>query len=158
MGAELTVRRYEPSDADAVWRVHELALRASPLGFVEDAPADEDLTDVSGHYIDAGGEFLVGVVDEEIVAIGGFQPQEDDAAEIRRMRTHPDHQRHGYGEDLLLKLEDRAREQGFERLVLETNERLTAAQSLYGKHGYTETHRKTHPVTGDEFIRYEKEI
>lgn len=56
----LTLRRYEPADADRVWAVHERALRASPLPFVEDAPADEDLTEITDRYLEAGGEFLVG--------------------------------------------------------------------------------------------------
>ena len=158
MEGDLTVRRYKPPDAEHVWTIHELALRASPLKFVENAAADEDLTEISERYLDVGGEFLVGLIDDEIIAIGGFQPREDDTAEIRRMRIHPDYQGQGYGERLLVDLEERARERGFNRLVLETNEYLTAAQKLYAKHSYEETHRETNTVTGDEFIYYQKEI
>lgn len=158
MVEELTVRRYKFSDAEEVWTVHELALRASPLEFVEDASADEDITEISECYLDEGGEFVVGLIDDEIIAIGGFQPQEDDTAEIRRMRVHPDHQRQGYGERLLATLEERAREQGFSRIILDTNEHLTAAQKLYEKRGYEETHREAHPVIGDTFVYYRKSI
>lgn len=73
MSNRLTIRQYDPSDADRVWVVHERALRASPLGFVEDAPVDEDLTEISERYLADGGEFLVGLVEREIVSIGGFQ-------------------------------------------------------------------------------------
>lgn len=158
MGRNLTVRRYRPSDAEQVWTVHELAFRASPLEFVENAPPDEDITEISERYLDADGEFLVGLADDEIVAIGGFQPREDYTAEIRRMRVHPDHQRQGYGERLLKELEKRAQEQGLNRTVLDTNEHLTAAQGLYENHGYEETHREAHPATGDELIYYRKEL
>lgn len=59
---------------------------------------------------------------------------------------------------MLVELEERAREDGFERLELVTNGQLRAARKLYEKHGYEETNRETHPVTGDEFVRFRKEF
>lgn len=158
MDNDHTIRRYRPSDAEQVWTVHELALRASPLEFVEDAPADEDIAAISDHYLDPGGEFLVGNADGMIVAIGGFLITEDSKAEIRRMRVHPDYQRQGYGARILEKLEERARKREVTQIVLETNEHLKAAQNLYEKHAYEETHRREHPVAGDDFIHYQKLI
>ena len=155
MASDIIIRQYESADAERVWTVHELALRSSPLTFVEDAPADDDITAITERYLDAGGEFLVGRVDEEVVAIGGFQPRDDETVEIRRMRVHPDHQRHGYGTELLEALEERARERGVDRCTLDTSEHLTPGPSLYEKHGYRETHREIHPATGDEHIYYE---
>lgn len=158
MGADLTVRRYEPADRERIWAVHERALRASPLEFVENAPADEDLAAISEEYLASGGEFLVGCVDGDVVAIGGFQLRGDETAELRRLRVHSDYQRRGFGRRLLEALEERARSRGLERLVLETNERLAAARRLYEAEGYEETRREPHPVTGDDVVRYEKEL
>lgn len=158
MGDDLTIRRYKPSDAERIWTVHERALRDSPLKFVENAPADDDIAAISDHYLDAEGDFLVGLADDTIVAIGGIQLRERNKAEIRRMRVHPHHQRQGYGGRLLEKLEEYARKQEVTRIVLETNEHLTAAQNLYEKYGYEETHRETHPVTEDDIIHYLKVI
>ena len=157
MSSDLAVRRYEPADRERVWEIHERALRASPLEFVENAPGDEDLESIPETYLESGGEFLVGCVEDEIVGIGAFQPRDDETVEIRRIRVHPDYQRRGYGAALLGALEDRARSRGFDRFVLETTERLTAAQRLYERHGYEERDRETHPITGDELVRYEKE-
>lgn len=158
MDRELAIRRYEPADAERVWTVHERALRASPLTFVEDAAADADIAAISERYLDAGGEFLVGEADGEIVAIGGFRPRGEESVEIRRMRVHPDHQRRGYGARMLAALEARARDRGFERAVLETNERLTAARNLYEGRGYEEIDGGTDASSGDEFVRYRKEL
>jgi ribosomal protein S18 acetylase RimI-like enzyme len=181
MPDELTIRRYEPADAEVVWEIHERALRASPITFVENVPGDDDLRAISDEYLDAGGEFLVGVTDGEVVAIGGYQPTEDggadgeatavdtddgaddeaenkEAAEIRRMRVHPDHQRRGYGEELLTRLETLADERGFDRIVLETNENLRAARTLYETHGYEQYEAESHPVTGEDIVRYRKEL
>ncbi|WP_233739840.1 GNAT family N-acetyltransferase [Halovenus carboxidivorans] len=155
MCAALTIRRYEPADAEAVWELHERALRNSPLTFVENAPADEDLTAISERYLDAGGEFLVGLVDSSIVASGGFQPRAGETAELRRMRVDPAHQGNGYGGEMLDALEDRAREAGIRRLVLSTNEQLKAARSLYESHGYTELDSA---ATEAEMVGYEKRL
>lgn len=155
---QLTLRRYDPADAERVWTVHELALRASPLAFVEDAPADEDLTAISDRYLDVGGEFLVGIADADIVAIGGFQPRGDDEAELRRIRVHPEYRRRGYGERIVAALERRASKRGIERIVLTTNERLTAAQTLYEKRGYEKVRREPQSTAGDRMVEYRKDI
>lgn len=158
MSHDLTIRQYKPPDAERVWAIHERALQASPLEFVEDAPADEDLTNISEQYLSEWGEFLVGLVDGEIVAIGGFQPRGSETAEIQRMRVHPEYQRQGFGERLLGMLEYRAKERGFNQVVLDTNEHLGAAQCLYQNHGYEETHREIHQPTGEEFVYYQKDL
>lgn len=155
-GEALTVRRYRPADVAAVWAVHERALRASGLEFVEDAPVDADLTAIRARYLDRDGEFLVGLADDRIVAIGGFRPRDDETVEIRRMRVHPDHQRRGFGRRLLTALEGRARDRGFRSAVLETNERLHAAMAFYEARGDDEAGRETHPATGDTFVTSRK--
>lgn len=170
MAPALALRRYRPADADAVWAVHEAALRASPLAFVEEAAVDDDVTDVEGHYLDAGGEFLVGEVDEPagvggesgggagVVAIGGYLPLDDRTVEIRRMRVHPDHQRRGYANGLLAELEDRARAAGYEVAELETIEPLAAARALYEGAGYEPVAETVRPETGDARYTYRKRL
>ena len=174
MPDELSIRRYEPADVEAVWEIHERALRASPITFAENVPGDEDLRAIPEEYLDAGGEFLVGTVDGEVVAIGGYQPTDEgatgeeagdnetttdgDAAEIRRMRVHPDHQRRGYGEAMLTRLESLADEREFDHIVLETNAHLRAARALYETHSYEQYEAESHPVTGEDIVRYRKEL
>lgn len=154
---ELGVRRYRPPDAAAVWAVHEAAFRASPLPFVEDAPADADLRAIVTEYLD-GGEFVVGELCDEVVAVGGFQPVDGCTVEIRRMRVHPEYQRRGFGRQILRSLEERARDRGFQRAALETVDRLEAALSLYREAGYEVVERRDHPVTGDELVSLETEL
>lgn len=158
MSSRLTLRRYVPADADRVWTVHERAMRAAPIEFVEDAPADRPLTRISGHYLDAGGEFLVGTVDDTTVAIGGFQRDEGSACQLRHLRVDPCYQRQGYGAKLLEELETRAVAAGISEAMLWTNERLVAARRLYEGHGYEETGRETHGESGHVFVRYRKPL
>lgn len=167
MDQPLDVRRYRSADADAVWNVHEAAFRASPLTFVEEAAVDEDLFAIEEHYLEDGGEFLVGEVDEDggdaeiergIVAIGGFLPVDEATIEIKRMRVHPEFQRRGYADAVLDELESRAREAGFEFAVLETIEPLRAARAFYESVDYGVVERFEQPDTDVERFRYRKRL
>ncbi|PSQ46717.1 N-acetyltransferase [Halobacteriales archaeon SW_6_65_15] len=151
MPDELRLRRYEPRDQERV-----LALEREALESVDARPDDDDWADdlraVRETYLDAGGEFLVGELggddlldagasprDEaaaKLVAMGGLKRVDATTAEVTRMRVAPDHHRKGFGEEVLLALEERAADLGYETLELETTARQEAAQSLYEKHGY----------------------
>ncbi len=155
MSKELAVRRYEPPDKNAVWRVHERAFRAMLPRFF---PAmDRDLRTIPNVYL-VDGEFLVGEIEDGIVAIGGFRLVDERTVELKRLRVHPDHWRRGYGRALVAALEDRAREQGYERVVLHTSEHLAAAQSLYRSEGYRETSRERHAEADIELVYFEKRL
>lgn len=155
MAGELAIRRYEPRDENDVWRVHERAFRATLPRFL---PAvDRDLRNVPSAYLD-DGEFLVGEIEDEVVAIGGFRPVNERTVELKRLRVRPDCWRRGYSRALVAALEDRARERGYERVVLHTSDQLTAAQSLYRNVGYWETSRERHAEADMELVYFEKRL
>lgn len=158
MASDISVREYRESDAERVLAVHEAAFRTSGIEFVPEAAVDEELEDVTGSYLDVGGTFLVGTVDGDVVATGGFRPTDSDAAEVGHLRVHPEHQRSGYAAELMDEIETRARDEAYETLVLRTHEDLVAAQALYEKRGYDVHRREAHSVTGDETIHYRKEL
>lgn len=155
MDEKLTIRRYEPRDKNAVWRVHERAFRATLPAFF---PAvNRDLRNIRKAYL-ADGEFLVGEVENETVAIGAFRPVGERTVELKRLRVRPDCWRRGYGRKLVAALEDRARDQGYERVVLHTSEHLAAAESLYRNEGYRETSRERHAEADIELVYFEKRL
>jgi len=139
-GNALLVRRYRDDDHDAVWALHNLALD-SVGAHGANGPWDDDLHSIPSVYIDAAGEFLVVLVDGDIVAIGALRQSGPGQGEIKRMRVHPRFQRCGFGLEILFRLENRARELGYETLHLDTTVGQTAAQALYRCHGYMETRR-----------------
>lgn len=137
----IKIRPYRVGDLDAVKALHLIALQqigadAGP------GPWDQDLEHIEAEYTNLGGEFLIGEVDGVIVAMGALRKMDECSAEIKRMRVHPNFQRHGFGQILLDSLETVARHKGFTRLVLDTTVRQVAAQALYRKNGYQETQRK----------------
>lgn len=151
----LTLRRYQPTDHAAVWHLHVLALEQVGA-YLGNGIHDEDMDDIKRVYCDNHGEFLVGSEDERLVAMGALRRTDDERVELKRMRVHPDYQGRGYGAQLLLILETRARELGYSIIHLDTSSVQLAAQKLYHKHGFVETHRQQ--FAGLELIFMEKRL
>lgn len=158
MTSDLTVREYREGDRETVLAVNEAAFRASGMAYVEGSPVDEELRDVTAAYLDGGGTFLVGTVEDDVVATGGFRAESERVAVMGHVRVHPDHQRRGHRGRLIAAVESCAGADGFETMVLDTHEDLTAARELYESNGYEGRRREPHPITGDEMIRYAKEL
>lgn len=149
----MTLRRYRPEDAERVRDLHVAAMREYDA-FSPGGELDADLRDVEAAYLDAGGEFLVGTRRGDVVAMGAFRPAEgyiaefvedlgDRAAEVKRMRVAPAHQRDGYGQRVLDELEARARDRGFTEFVLDTSAGQTAARRFYEANGFSVAARRT---------------
>lgn len=153
-----TIRQYESSDAERVWDVHKRSIQASPLEFVSNPRFDKDLRNVEEHYLDTDGEFLVGCLDGRVIATGGVEPIPGGTIELQRLRVLPEHQQNGYGTSLLDRLEEFAREQGFEHIQLHTDDVLTVAQRIYENRGYEVTKREPHPTIDGQVIYYRKMI
>jgi GNAT superfamily N-acetyltransferase len=171
-------RCYDERDADAVWDLHEWAMRASGTD-PSDIPGTDDLRDVTGRYVESGGAFLVGTVDVAsggdrdlpttfdgaVVAMGGYLPNDvghadertvPGAAELHRMRVAPTHQRRGIGRALLHRLEAHAAENGFEILLATTAIRQAAAVEFYRQAGYEAVDRS---MEGEyELVHFEKQL
>ena len=151
----MEVRRYRASDHDAVWDLHNVALNEVGA-HAGNGPWDDDLHRIESEYIEAGGEFYVGVIDGRIVAMGALKRLTGTRAEICRMRVHPNLQRKGLGTRILSKLEERARELGFRTLTLDTTAGQVAAIRMYTKAGYEEVARGR--KLGFEVMTFEKRI
>lgn len=150
----LHIRRYRPEDHAAVLELHETALRQTGA-FIEDPEMDRDMHGIEASYL-SDGEFLVGVVDGQIVAMGALRKTSPGWAEVKRMRVARDHQSLGFGQAVLDALERRAVELGYTDLHLDTGVNLEAARSLYERNGYREARRgKVGPF---DCVFYEKSL
>jgi ribosomal protein S18 acetylase RimI-like enzyme len=139
-GEALRVRPYRPEDREIVLRLHEIGLRETGT-FVEGWDLDEDLLDIEGAYLNGSGEFLVGVLDGRIVAIGALKRIAPGQAVIKRVRVDPAFQRRGFGQTMLDALEECATQLGYATLHLDTTVQQQAARRLYTKNGYREVRR-----------------
>ncbi|HET9050170.1 MAG TPA: GNAT family N-acetyltransferase [Candidatus Dormibacteraeota bacterium] len=133
---DLRLRRFEPRDAATVERLHIEALRATGA-FVKSGSWDDDVRSVTATYLDGGGDFLVGEVGGELVAMGGLLRITAASVKLRRMRVAPAWQRRRFGRALLEALEARALALGYAVVRLDTSDVQTAAQAMYLGAGYT---------------------
>jgi drug/metabolite transporter (DMT)-like permease/GNAT superfamily N-acetyltransferase len=93
---------------------------------------------VASEYEEPHGAFVVVYDEGRPIACGGIRELGDGAAELKRMYVAPQARGNGYGARLLGALEDEARRLGYERLRLDTADRLREAQALYRGAGYSE--------------------
>lgn len=158
MTERLSIRQYASDDRTRVDAVMEAALRDTGAYF-EDVP-HESTAPIEEEYLDSGGEFLVGEVDGEIVAIGAFRPVgglvseyldsiDDGTVELKRIHVAPEQQRLGYGQQILDELQRRAHNRGSTTLVLLTTSLQKAAHRFYESNGFIEIDR-THVTAGEK--------
>ena len=150
----IEIRRVTAGDLGHVAALHRLGLVDTGAD-AGPGPWDDDLRDIEGVYLRKGGEFLVGVVDGKIVAMGAVR-LDGEAAEVKRMRVRPGLQRRGFGRLILERLEAHAAASGARRVWLETTTLQTGAQSFYLGAGYREVERGT--FGRFETITYAKEL
>jgi ribosomal protein S18 acetylase RimI-like enzyme len=138
----LRIRRYDPADRTAVRALHDEALNDAGAHLGR-GPWDADLDEIEEVYLNAGGEFLVGVLDDQMVAMGALRSAPEGGVQLTRMRVAPRLQGRGIGQRLLDALHHRAAELGHTTLRLDTTVQQVAAQRLYEKNGYREVGRGT---------------
>lgn len=150
----MRLRRFETSDARAVWALSDLpnigetADTAMPLELPmpSDPPSEfPQLGDIHRSFLSAGGEFLVVEDDGHVIGMGGIRCNTPRQAEVLHIRVHPATRRQGVGRLLMDGLEARARELGFDELHLNTATNQPEAVAFYRALGYTEAGTETRP-------------
>ena len=148
----LDLRRFATGDAGAVRALDDAAMSAARAR----CHATEDVDAIAAADLEDGGEFLVGVCDGRVIAMGALRHVTDAVAELNRMRVHPGFQHRGLGRAILARLEHRAAEIGYKQLRLDTAVALTAAQRFYRSAGYREVGRGQ--LAGAEVVYFEKPL
>jgi GNAT superfamily N-acetyltransferase len=151
----MKIRRYYSNDFDRMMNLHREVLIKENV-YRGTGVWEDDLLDIEEHYFKNNGEFIIGIENEEIIAMGAIRKINEETAEIVRMRVHPEYQGKGIGRQILNELELFASEHAYKKLVLETDERLSSAIRLYQKNGYI--FWKEEMLNGFKCIWYKKEI
>lgn len=134
---EIRFRAATNSDADIVRGIvfpilYEYGLVPDPDG------VDSDLDDIEASYVAGGGAFEILEVDEKPVGTVGLFPFDEGVVELRKMYLVAESRGTGLGKKLLFRAIERAKELGFEKLILETASPLKEAIGLYRSVGFTE--------------------
>ncbi|MGW7328737.1 GNAT family N-acetyltransferase [Streptomyces sp. NPDC054840] len=121
-------RAYYAEVAGRYWKrqVTETEIDQGLLDFPDDA------------LVPPTGRFVVGRLDGEPLACGGFRLLDPVTAELTKVYVDRRARGTGGGAALLKVLETEARALGAERVRLDTRSDLVEARSLYTRHGYAE--------------------
>jgi GNAT superfamily N-acetyltransferase len=101
-------------------------------GFADPDPDHLDVPQLAAPH----GTFVLAWIDTEAVGCGALRRADERVGEIKRMYVRPARRGQGVGRAVLLAVEARAREQGYERLILETGTLQPEAIALYASSGY----------------------
>ena len=157
----------EPSSESSFVVKTESPLSPDAAGLISDLTAE--LVGQYDHAQDGAGDFrpeeadprsvfLVGRLGSEPVACGAIRPLEADVAEVKRMFVKPEYRGRGYSKQLLLALEDAARNLGYVALRLETGDRQHAAIGLYERTGFQRIEPFGIYVASQQSVCFEKQL
>ncbi len=85
------------------------------------------------------GDVLLVFCDDIPAACAGLKRYSETDAEIKRVWVQPEYRGRHIASEMMERLEARAVELGYKRLILQTREAMTAAVSLYTRLGYEKT-------------------
>jgi GNAT superfamily N-acetyltransferase len=143
-GHSWTIREIRPDEERTAREVFYAALDNvhASLKNKHQAPG-ADLLDIQESYTNQPGcVFLVGLVDNRIIATGALTRLNDRQAKLRRMSVLPEYQGNGCGRAMLARLEEVAHEFSYAEIILDTAGLLTAAIEMYTRAGYAEFQRE----------------
>jgi ribosomal protein S18 acetylase RimI-like enzyme len=128
------VLRFEPRPLDSP---EALAFVDAIQRFYVEVYGDEDDDSTDPHeFAPPRGMFVIGYLDDQPVACGGWRTHDDQTVEIKRMWVAPEARRRGVARRLLAELERTASVSGHRRVVLTTGEPQQAAIAFYTANGY----------------------
>ncbi len=105
-----------------------------------------------------GGVFVVAYDTKTPIGCGALRPITEKEIELKRMYVVESHRGRGLARQILRFLEDKARQLGFLKLLLETGDEQRAAISLYESSGYHRTKAFGEYVDSPRSICFSKEL
>ncbi len=125
---------FESKYQKAVLELNELAVKQSEyIGRTVDSKWHDDLKEIKKNYLDSHGTFLLWLVEDKIIGMGGLLRVDTNTANVKRIRVHPDYQRKGLSGKILVELEKRGRKLGYRKLVANTAKGNIPAEKMFLK-------------------------
>ena len=79
---------------------------------------------------------LIAYDGETAIGCAGLKQYSDKDIEVKRVWVEPSYRKHHIAQEMMLRLEQKAKENGFERMILQTRAIMTSAVHLYIQLGY----------------------
>ena len=141
MNPDMIVRKSINADYLSIVKLHNDGLDEF---MVNKGPGewDNDLLNIDDTYHSNGGIFLVGCINNNVIAMGALLRKGALYAEIKRIRVNAQYRGMGYGQRILSELIMFSVRQEIDRLTLDTTDRQIPARTLFKKNGFVETHQE----------------
>lgn len=134
---------FESKYQKAVLELNELSLKHSEyIGRTVDSKWHDDLKEIKKNYLDNHGTFLIWLIDEKLIGMGGLLRIDTNTANIKRIRVHPDYQQKGLSSEILAELEKRGRKLGYKKLIANTAKGNIPAEKMFLKAGFVPVEEK----------------
>ena len=145
----ITITPYSDEYKDQVRDV--IGKTLASVGVVESVslPIDDpDLEKIESEYLG----FWIALAEGKVVGTVAIRDLGEQVAKLRRLFVLDEHHGSGIGQQLLDTASDFAEEQGFKKLVLDTDEKMHRAHKFYERNGFVQQGKD-----GDRF-HYEKNL
>lgn len=147
--ATLYIEDADREEARRLFREYEAALGVD-LGF---QGFDRELAELPGAYARPRGRLLVARDDDRALGCAAMRPLGPGLCEMKRLFVRPDARGRGVGRSLAVAVIDAAREEGYERMRLDTLPQMVEAHPLYESLGFREIEPYyDSPVPGTRFL------
>jgi len=117
-----------------------------------------DAYSIHEHYIETGGKVWVIEIGGNIVGFGCLRRVNSNTAEIKRVRINHQYRGKGFGKSIIRQIESYCVSANISKLLVDTDDRLETAKSMYSGMGYIVYRTETETKDGREYTDqyYEK--
>lgn len=160
---QVEIRYIEQKDDKAIAKIIRDNLKKYQLDIPGTAYYDLELDHLSQYYAGKSHERVYFIAESETGEVAGGIGMElfagfDRCAEIQKLYVSEKRKRQGIGQNLLGKVETYAKDNGIQRLYLETHSNLQEAVRLYERNGYQKIDRPEEVVHSTMDLFYIKEL
>jgi GNAT superfamily N-acetyltransferase len=151
------IERHDLEKADALF---EASLKANPEGF-RSKPSESNvdfMVRLMGYRATGTGDFLVGMLDEDIVAVAGLDPEgmkttnpDGSFPELARVHVAAAYQKRGYGTATIQAVIGMAGNMRYEQMQLHVTKSQKSAIRLYEAMGWAAFHEEVFTGTDGKF-------
>ena len=110
------------------------------FGFIDET-LNPDLENIVANYVRRGHIFLIGMIADNVVCTGGLVEESPLIGQIVRMSVAKAYRRQGFGAAILQHLTNFAKQRGYQKLLVETNNDWYDAIGFYKRLGFAEYDR-----------------
>ena len=100
---------------------------------------EQELSTLPGKYARPKGRLYLAYDQGKAIACIALRPFDNNIGEVKRLYVKPSHRKQGISKILIEHIIEEARKLGYQRLVLDTLNTMTAAMNLYRSLGFVET-------------------